>query len=712
MRCPACSDVNLDERLTTSGVVVDSCRYCSGVWLDQGEIFLFSKDPMGLHHDLTRCFSESKATERTCPRCRVGLMEGSLFGSGLRIDHCPRCLGLWFDDGELARAVGESPKRFSLKFDSLASRAKTPPRPKDDGRRALEAGVKLKRRHFKRVAAGAAKVSRLPNLFLRAAGAMAFLYTVLVLVLIVVMELFGIPPRIILIAGVGVAAFQFLLSPLIMDLTLRWLYRCSWISPHQLPDHLRVFVEKVVGEHRMRFPSFGLIDDGAPNAFTYGHTPNNARVVITRGLIELLDERELEAVVAHEVGHAKHWDILLMTVAALVPLILYYVFRTISDGAKRMSRGKSSKESGKASGLVFLVAVGVYVAYILAQYVVLWFSRTREFHADRFSGWVTENPNYLSSALVKIAYGLAGKKAEDEERSGRLEAIGSLGIFDTDAARALAFTAYGLTAQGAHNPDGDGAAVGAMQWDMWNPWAKWYELNSTHPLVANRINYLGEQASTMGWEPYFVFDLQKPESYWDDFLVDFIFYILPALAFVGSAVGALVTKDYWLWAGVGLLTVGYTGLTKVAFRYRGKTFPLLNVAGLLRKVKVSAIRPVAVTLRGRIIGKGVPGLIWSEDFVMRDDTGIMLLDYKQPLAVWEWLFGLLKAGEYTGRDVEVAGWYRRSPVPYVELRSITCGDKTRRCYALEAKVLTSLVMMVGGAVITGTVVLPFLRGLL
>ena len=68
-------------------------------------------------------------------------------------------------------------------------------------------------------------------------------------------------------------------------------------------------------------------------------------------------------------------------------------------------------------------------------------------------------------------------------------------------------------------------------------------------------------------------------------------------------------------------------------------------------------------LRGTIIGKGVPGLIWSEDFVMRDGTGILFLDYRQPLHIWEWLFGLFRAGQFAGKPVEAVGWFRRRSVP-------------------------------------------------
>ena len=71
-----------------------------------------------------------------------------------------------------------------------------------------------------------------------------------------------------------------------------------------------------------------------------------------------------------------------------------------------------------------------------------------------------------------------------------------------------------------------------MRWDLWNPWAKWYELNSTHPLVASRLRYLSDQAVHMGLEPYVVFDEVQPESYWDEFLADIAVHLLPLAAFV------------------------------------------------------------------------------------------------------------------------------------------------------------------------------------
>ena len=194
----------------------------------------------------------------------------------------------------------------------------------------------------------------------------------------------------------------------------------------------------------MKVPWFGLIHDGAPNAFTYGHHPNNMRIVITQGILDLLEPEEVEGVVAHEIGHGKNWDMLLMTVVQLVPLLLYFLYRTALQSGGR----------GKDNAYRIPIAVGAYLLYIASEYIVLWFSRCREYYADRFAGRVTGNPNALASALVKIGYGLAargqspppdaesegtGKKKgkKKKEATFTLDAIGAMGIFDRKSALAM-----------------------------------------------------------------------------------------------------------------------------------------------------------------------------------------------------------------------------------------------------------------------------------
>ncbi len=656
MACPNCPDSELTFVLTKKGVAVDQCHKCDGLWLDKGEIYLFAKHPKVVATKL------EQALERATPTAKLSPLSGEpmvaiTYPGGPRIDYCPRSGGLWFDAGELEAFLAcEREVRIEPDRGSRTGPVKASP---------------------------AAGLRPLPNLFLRSTLTLTGLYALLVVILIAAVELLGVGLNYAVGFGVAAIVLHFLIGPFLIDLTMRWLYRMDWVAPDELPDHLKSFVDRVCADNGIRFPRFGIIDDGAPQAFTYGHSPNNARIVVSRGILELLEPEEVEAVVAHELGHAVHWDMVLMTIAQLVPLVLYYVYRLLI-------RSQSRSRNNKGGGAVLLVALGAFVLYIISEYMVLWFSRTREYHADRFAGEVTGDPRRLGNALAKIAYGLARREdAGDEKEASRgrgrgLSAVGALGIFDGGAARALAVTSYSAAAPGtAINEEN---LKGAMRWDLWNPWAKWYELHSTHPLVAHRLRHLSDQAVHMGQEPSFVFDEVKPESYWDEFFVDFAIHLLPIAASLltllgfGAAyfLGAFGKIDIYL--ALALVLLGGALLIRFGFTYNADYFPSMSVAALLKKVKVSAVRPVPCTLQGTVIGRGVPGYIASEDFVMQDDTGIMFLDYRQPLAIWELLFGLLKAGAYQGKEVMVEGWYRRSPIPFVEISAIECEGKVRKSW--------------------------------
>jgi Zn-dependent protease with chaperone function/Zn-finger nucleic acid-binding protein len=715
--------------MTKGGVLVDVCKTCKGVWLDRGEVFLFSRRPRQLEELLALETSEPNLSHRQCPRCNTGLEEVPFLLPDLFVDRCPQCEGYWFDAGELTKAMEADRHAFQLETEDLGTQGEPLADPGIDA-----IGSERDDRAHLRMRDLASGMLPLPNLLIRSAGVMILLYGILGLVLITLAQFHVIPAGVAVGIGVAIIILQFVFGPWLMDLALRWIYKFSWVSLDQMPEHLRDFVSRVAAEQNMKVPWFGLIHDGAPNAFTYGHHPNNMRIVITQGILDLLEPEEVEGVVAHEIGHGKNWDMLLMTIVQLVPLLLYFAYRTaMQTGSK-----------GKDSGYRIAVAVGAYVLYIASEYIVLWFSRCREYYADRFAGRVTGNPNALASALVKIGYGLAARgfaqpaaaEAEAQGKKGKakktktetapaLDAIGALGIFDRKSAVAMVASSAAV----GFDRSGSGTATematvaptvskenlkSAMQWDLWNPWATFYELNSTHPLIAHRLQYLGDQAAVMGQEPYIVFDRRKPESYWDEFLVDVLVMFLPlllmllglgaAVALGGAAAFGILPiapvvgpKAVLALIGLPVLGLGIGSLIKTVLVYRGDYFAPLAVAGLLHKVKVSNVRPVPARLRGTIIGRGVPGLIWSEDFVMRDGTGILFLDYRQPLRIWEWLFGLFRAGEFAGKPVEVVGWFRRAPLPYLELKSITVDGVTRNSYARHARYAWAVLLAIVGA---------------
>ncbi|MCG2710979.1 MAG: M48 family metalloprotease [Candidatus Omnitrophica bacterium] len=664
MKCAACSDVELVSTMTRQGVVVDVCPKCSGVWLDKGEIFYFTNTPQYVRLQIEEALQNPRPSKRCNPYTQKPLIELSLFNGDLLIDYCRATQGIWLDEGEINKLPASGKTNIGINLEKGL----------DDSALQEQTVVPMP----------------LPNLSLVSAMTLVFLYGLLSLVLISLVHFEVMSMSIAMILMLVFAVLQFGLSPFIMDITLRWFYRVSWVQINDLPGHLQRFAQSVCAKNNMNLPRFGIIPDGSPNAFTYGHTPNNARIVITSGLMHLLEPEELEAVVAHEIGHAVHWDMLVMTIANLVPLILYQIYRVL---IRMKSRGNDRSALPR-----YALAIGAYILYIISQYIVLWFSRVREYFADRFSGEVTKNPNLLASALVKIGYGLAGKdkKKGSEGRKHELESIKAMGVFDPMSARSLAITSY--------NPKNMGGEVdketlkGAMRWDLWNPWAMYYELHSTHPLIAKRLLALSSQSLSKGSAPYVRFTDKKPESYWDEFFIDLLVSWLPGLVIAAAAAHFAVYRDAGMMKA-GVLMFGLAFLIRVFFMYKFSYFPEMNISSLLKKVKVSMIRPVPCTLKGKLIGRGKPGLIWSEDFVIQDDTGIIFLDYKQPLALFSWLFGVFIAPSLIGRDVEITGWYRRAPIPYIELKQIKAGNEVKTCYVFNMKILFAVLLMLAGIVL-------------
>src|SRR5258706_15383105 len=206
----------------------------------------------------------------------------------------------------------------------------------------------------------------------------------------------------VLAIGVGATVLWsflvWLISPWIMDLVQRWIYTARPMSIEELGQYrpaVATFVQQVCDRHRIKVPRLKFIDDMTPQAYCYGSYANNARLVATRGLMHYLDDEELKAVYGHELGHIVHRDFIVMTIAATLLNILWNVYVVA-----RNIRGKNNSRPA------YPIALAALVFWWIAQYMLLFLSRTREYQADEFAGAETGNPNALSMALIKIAYGL------------------------------------------------------------------------------------------------------------------------------------------------------------------------------------------------------------------------------------------------------------------------------------------------------------------
>lgn len=500
------------------------------------------------------------------------------------------------------------------------------------------------------------------------------LYILLSAIIILITIILGEP----VILGIGISVviliLQFLISPFFTDLSMRWFYKVKF--NYEIPEYLKKFIEEVCKDKSMKYPRIGFIDDGAPNAFTYGHTKNDARIILTRGIFELLSEEEVKAVVGHELGHAVHYDMLFMTVAQLVPLFLYGIYEICI-----------STDNDSDNSSVGMIGIIAYILYVISNYVILWLSRTREYYADEFSVEITKNPNALASALVKVGYGLTTAETNKKHSAAKSNA---LGIFDSKTSKALVVASSN---DGGISKDN---IKQAMKWEQWNVWAKWYEFNSTHPLVSKRLLAISSHSKEYNQEPYITFEMEKTESYLDDFLVELLINFLPSVSLIISifiVCFSIETEYATMIMGGCLLICLLFSFIKFKRQYRTLPFKESTVRDLLSEVKVSHITSIPCSLEGTIIGRGNPGCIFNEDFVIKDNSGIIFLDYNQPIHIVNKIFALFKSPEYFDKTVKVTGWYRRSPVPYVELKTIEIDGEIKKVHTYKFKIAVYIILL-------------------
>ncbi len=226
-----------------------------------------------------------------------------------------------------------------------------------------------------------------------------------------------------------------------------------------------------------------------PNAFVFGRTVGSAEMVVTGSLLEQLNQDEVRAVLAHEVGHLRHRDVTIMTFASAVPLMAYVLAR----GGFQILRA-SGNVRGKNAGSAILIALAVaalsYLVYFVTQLLVLHLSRTRESYADAYSGAATKDPYQLASALTKITYGMS-LAPPDREPSG----LRAFYIGDPVKAREDYEQLQEKMARYDLNHDGQidqYELQKAIETEKKSHWQRANELFATHPPTIRRILMLEE----------------------------------------------------------------------------------------------------------------------------------------------------------------------------------------------------------------------------
>jgi heat shock protein HtpX len=176
--------------------------------------------------------------------------------------------------------------------------------------------------------------------------------------------------------------------------------RARPLGPTELPD-VQSIVSSLAQREGMPMPDLYVIESAQPNAFATGRSPRHAAVAVTTGIVEMLDLRELEGVLAHEISHVKNRDILIATIAATLAAALSFLARM----AFWSNLGGRRSNDNPLAGIIGIVAM--IVVPIAAALIQMAISRSREFEADHDGAEVTGSPLALASALRKISDGTA-----------------------------------------------------------------------------------------------------------------------------------------------------------------------------------------------------------------------------------------------------------------------------------------------------------------
>ncbi len=211
---------------------------------------------------------------------------------------------------------------------------------------------------------------------------------------------------------------QYMIGPKLVE----WTMRVRYVKREEYP-RLYQMVESLAMRAQIPVPKIGVAQIALPNAFAFGRGTKDGRVCVTEGILKLLSEDELKAVLGHELTHLKNRDVLTITLLSVIPMIMYRIaWQFLFYGRRRDEKG----------GNTALVGLAAFIFYFITNLLVLYASRIREYFADRGSVLLGNQPAALATSLYKLVYGSARMDKESLKEVEGLKAF-----FVNDPSQAL-----------------------------------------------------------------------------------------------------------------------------------------------------------------------------------------------------------------------------------------------------------------------------------
>src|SRR5690242_9128164 len=227
-------------------------------------------------------------------------------------------------------------------------------------------------------------------------GLLGLLYVIFAVVLFTYLNV-GLVPMLVIV--IGIAFFQYYTS----DRLALAAAGAKVVSREEAPQ-LHDMVERLCAMADLPKPKVAIMDTPVPNAFATGRSPKHAAVCVTSGLWRRLEPREVEGVLAHELSHVANRDVLIMTLASFFAMLAAMLTRFgLYAGMFGGGYGGGRRDNNNQVPVWLIVTVVAIITYVLSYILIRAISRYREYAADRGSALITGAPEYLMSALQKIA---------------------------------------------------------------------------------------------------------------------------------------------------------------------------------------------------------------------------------------------------------------------------------------------------------------------
>jgi len=311
------------------------------------------------------------------------------------------------------------------------------------------------------------------------AGTLAIIFGLSTLIFAVILTVAGINFDLltigVLVVGLNIA--QWLLAPYLIGL----IYKVRELKQNEKPE-LHQIVNDLSRKSGIAIPKLMLAQIPLPNAFAYGSPLSGTRVAVTQGLLDSLDNGEVEAVLGHELGHLKHHDVQVMMVASFLPALFYYIgYSLMLSGIFGGGERKNSGGSNALVGIAFMA-----FSWVLTLFT-LYLSRLREYYADRHSVSVVDNgAEKLSTGLVTIVNESRRTNKPNKNQQKSNSSFRALFIANPDQANADAADLYAANVRSKQDLLRETIAKTPTKADNFT------EIFSTHPNITKRLRALQE----------------------------------------------------------------------------------------------------------------------------------------------------------------------------------------------------------------------------